>query len=326
MLTGAGGAALPGLIKGLRNDGYRVLAADMDKYAIGLFIADTGFIIPPGKSPNFLPTLRRICRQEKVNVVVPLVDEELMATSKLEDEGIIVMLPRQEFVALCLDKFSLMQQLGKFNINVPYTRLASEGPDQMRFPIVVKPRTGRGSRGLGIIESNEMLHSYLRNSPYSEDELILQENIQGPEFTVSVVAWRDGKVQAVVPKEVISKKGITHLAVTRQNNKIDQLCREIQVCLQADGPFNVQLRVDEDTGEPVPFEINPRFSTTISLTTAAGIDELGGLVKQAVNGRNCYNFGEWREGVVLVRQTLDEFIDESDFNSRNDNIFGGQRS
>jgi carbamoyl-phosphate synthase large subunit len=242
LITGGGGAATPGLIERLRGGGYRVLAADMDQYAVGLYLADAGFVIPAGKSPDFLQVIRHICWQEGVDVLVPLVDE------------------------------------------VPETHLASNRTKDMNFPLVIKPRTGRGSRGLGIPNSQEELEHYLQNSPYETDALIIQEHIQGIEFTVSVVVWRDGEVQAVVPKEIIFKKGITRLAV-------------------------------QNTGQPVPFEINPRFSTTISLTTAAGIDECGGLIAQAVQGRNEYHFGNWQEGVVLLRRALDEFIDESTFRS-----------
>ena len=316
LLTGAGGAALPGMIDRLRSTGYRVLAADMDQYATGLYLADSGFLIPAGTSPDFFPALRRLCLQEAVDVIVPLVDEELIVVLKLEEDGVIVLLPRHKFVAICLDKFLLMKQLQSAGISAPATRLASNGSDEMSFPLVVKPRTGRGSRGMGSVNSEDELRSFLRVSSYTADELILQEYIKGLEFTVSVVVWRDGEVQAVVPKEIISKRGITRLAVTRRNPKIEEICCKIQEHLRADGPFNVQLRIDQNTGEPIPFEINPRFSTTISLTIAAGIDELGGLIAQAVGGREKYHFGNWKEGVVLLRQTSDEFVDESTFRER----------
>ena len=315
LITGAGGVAVPGLIERLRGSGYRVLAADMDQHAVGLYLADTGFVIPAGKSSDFLQVIRHICRQEGVDVLVPLVDEELVAALELESEGIIVLLPRQKFVTLCLDKFLLMQSLRAANITVPETRLASNGTGDMDFPLVIKPRTGKGSRGLGTVTSQEELEQYLQNSLYETDALIIQEQIQGVEFTVSVVVWRDGEVQAVVPKEIIFKKGFTRLAVTRRNLIIERLCDAIQDNLSADGPFNVQLRVDQNTGQPIPFEINPRFSTTTSLTIAAGIDEIGGLIAQAVQGKSEYHFGDWQEGVVLLRRTLDEFIDESTFRS-----------
>jgi carbamoyl-phosphate synthase large subunit len=177
----------------------------------------------------------------------------------------------------------------------------------------VKPRVGRGSRGLGIISAEGDLLSFLAASPYAPEELLLQEYIEGPEFTVSVVVWRDGEVEAVVPKEIIWKKGITQLAITRHNAAIENLCRQIQERLRADGPFNVQLRLDGKNGTPIPFEINPRFSTTVSLTIAAGIDEVGGLIAKATGQGERNRFGEWQEGLVLLRRILDVFVDEPRF-------------
>ena len=313
LLTGAGGVAMPGLIAHMRKLGFRVLVADMDEHAAGLYLADAGFIIPAGKSKDFLPALRKICLDEKVHVVITMVDEELSTALSLEKDGIAVIAPRRRFIEICLDKFELMKQLKAAGIRVPQTRLAIDGPDGLAFPLVIKPRTGRGSRGLGILESKANLDAYIETSSYSADELILQDYVEGPEYTVSVVCWRDGEIQAVVPKKIIVKKGVTHLAVTKKEPKIDALCKKIQASLGADGPFNVQLRIDEQTGEPFPFEINPRFSTTVSLTMASGVDEIGGLVEQALNGREKYCFGEWQEGLVMLRQTLDAFLDEETF-------------
>ena len=163
------------------------------------------------------------------------------------------------------------------------------------------------------MESDQALRSYIESSPYSSDALLLQEYINGTEYTVSVVVWRDGEVQAVVPKEIISKRGITKIAVTRRNPKIESLCIKIQEQLKADGPFNVQLRFDASSGEPFIFEINPRFSTSISLTIASGIDELGGLLSQALYGKSSVKFGNWQPGIVMMRKTVDEFMSESDF-------------
>ena len=61
-----------------------------------------------------------------------------------------------------------------------------------------------------------------------------------------------------VPKEIIVKRGITRLAVTRRHASIDALCRRLQAALRADGPFNVQLRLHPVTGEALRFG-NPRL-------------------------------------------------------------------
>lgn len=317
LLTAAGGAAIPGLIRHLKsNYGFRVFAVDMDRYAIGLYYADKGFVIPSAKSSDFLPTIRYICKKGNVNVFIPLVDEELVVSLELEKEGIAVLIPRKKFVESCLDKFALMNELRAAKIAIPDTRLGCDDLQGVEYPAVVKPRTGRGSRGVGIVHSQIELANFLKASSFMPEQLIVQNYIDGTEFTVSVTVWRDGNVQAVVPKEIICKKGITRLAVTRHNPQIDSLCHDVQERLRADGPFNVQLRLSKNTGIPLPFEINPRFSTTVSLTIAAGVDELGGLIKQATGQAGPQIKNNWREGVVLLRRTLDEFVNEADVNNR----------
>ena len=313
LLTGAGGAPSPGLIRHLKQSGFRVLAADMDKFAPGLFIADKGFIIPAGKSPDFLNAMRNICNNESVDVIIPGVDEELIPVLELENEGISILLPQLDFVKLCLDKYLLMQCMKSKDISVPETRLATQGAGDLQFPVIVKPRIGRGSRHIKIVSSENDLKDCINSLPYSPEQILLQEYIDGQEFTVSVIVWRDGLVQAVVPKEIILKKGITYLAVTRYNQFIENMAKEIQEKMKANGPFNLQLKIDKNSQQPVPFEINPRFSTTISLTIASGIDELTGLINQAIGDTKNHFFGEWQEGTVLLRQTYDQFITEEDY-------------
>ena len=312
LLTGAGGVVIPYLIRSLKEKGYRVLAADMDPSAVGLYLADRGYTVPAGNSPDFLPVLRRLCRREKIDVVIPLVDEELLAALELEDEGFIVLTPRRAFVDLCLDKYRLAIALKDAGLPAPATTLA-DGAEPGDPPFIVKPRRGRGSRDVHLLKSLDELASFRKARQGLLDRFLVQEYIGGKEFTVSVVAWRDGKLLAVVPKEIISKKGVTRSAVTRRNRKIEDLCSRIQRELHADGPFNVQLRLDAVSGDPIPFEINPRYSTTVSLTMAAGIDEVHGLIARATGRGTEYSFGEWKEGVVLLRETTDTFMDEAEF-------------
>ena len=315
LVTGGGGAAVPGLIRGLQAQGYRVIAVDANPHAAGLYLADAARVVPEGRSEAFLPALRRICRQEHVNVVLPLVDEELVDATEMEGDGVTVILPCRAFVELCLDKWRLMTALQECGVPVPLTQLASEDRTSLQFPVVAKPRTGRGSRGMAVLQDPAALTSHLDQVGVPAEGMLIQSYVEGPEYTVSVVAWRDGATQAVVPKRVLLKRGITQLAVTEQVPVIDGVCRTIQAHLRADGPFNVQLRIDDETGLPMVFEINPRFSTTVSLTIAAGVDEPGMLVRQAL-GEARLAGSSWTPGVVLVRQTTDVFLDEAWFRQR----------
>ncbi|MDA8370514.1 MAG: ATP-grasp domain-containing protein [Nocardiopsaceae bacterium] len=311
MVTTAGSAQTSGTILHLQRQGYRVVATDIDTTAPGLYLADRSYLVPPGDSAGYLPRIRGICRRENAIALIPLVDEELVPVSTLTGDGVVVLLPRPEFVAACLDKHLLMRRLAEVGVPVPATGLVSEWNGSSAAPLVVKPRSGRGSRGVALSVAPEDLGELIATSPYSADELIVQEQMAGTEFTVSVVVWRDGEVQAVVPKEVILKRGVTKFAVTRRQVRVAEVCRTIQRELRADGPFNVQLALDSK-GEPRVFEINPRFSSTAPLTAAAGVDEVTGLLRQATSGGPRMS-DEWREGVVMVRRWADEFMDEARF-------------
>jgi carbamoyl-phosphate synthase large subunit len=306
LITGAGGVVAPTLIRHLRFvRGYRVIAVDANPHAYGLTVADKGFVVPMGDSEHFVPVMRSICQEEHVDVAVPMVDEELLPSLGLTSETTQVLLPTLDFVELCLDKFLLFQKL-RGVVEIPITKFGRDYESFSKFPAVLKPRTGRGSRGVYRVNDVYDLEFYVKRSDHGKSGLIVQQYIHGDEYTVSVVVGRDGDVQAVVPKRVIYKRGVTHSAVTEKSEPIDELCRVIQSELHADGPFNVQLRVDAETGTPIPFEINPRFSTTTSLTIRSGVDEVGGLIRQLVDPSAPKLNNSWTAGMVLTRYTVDD--------------------
>lgn len=312
-LTGAGGVAIPFLIQHLRSKGFRVIVGDMDPHAPGLFEADKGYVIPPATSSSFLPIIKNICQQENVRIFIPLVDEELEQSCDLEQSGIVVLVPRKPFISLCLDKYALTKELERNGITVPQTFLLHEFTNQLPSPFLIKPRTGRGSRGVALIKSSREFEDYLKSTTYTPHQLLVQEYIAGIEYTVSIVVWRDGNIRAIVPKKIISKKGVTRIAVTQQHPAIDQLCRAIQEKLHIDGPCNVQLRLNHRE-QPSVFEINPRFSTTITLTIAAGIDEVGLLIDSALGITPPIPIA-WKEGIILMRKSVDVFYQQHEFAS-----------
>jgi carbamoyl-phosphate synthase large subunit len=314
LITGAGGAAVPSVIRSLQSQGYRVLAADMDRGAAGLYVADKGYVIPAGKSDAFQPAIWQICQREDVRVLIPLVDEELIKVKELENVNLAVLLPRKGFVELCLDKYKLMTALKEAGIPVPSSYVDGGCPWNMKMPVILKPRVGRGSRDVKVAHELDEVYNHIRKVGLQNGRMLVQQFIQGTEYTVSVVSWRDGSVQAVVPKEVILKAGVTQRAVTRRHGEIEMLCQEIARCLRPNGPFNVQCIVDAE-GKAWPFEINPRFSSSVSLTQAAGVDEVGALVAQSLGGPK-EDLRGWLEGLVMIRQILDHYEDEEVYLSR----------
>jgi carbamoyl-phosphate synthase large subunit len=283
LLTGGGGASTTAVLKSLVDLGYEVLSADASVYAAGYAVAKRGFVVPFATDPAFAQKFGEILAEERPDFVIPLVDEEIAIVHRLVAKSFApamrVVAPRLQFCEDMLDKWVMYERLSAAGLSVARTWLASDAADAT-YPAIVKPRTGRGSRGLAFLESPGDLARYLLDAREPADRYVVQERVMGAEYTNSVVVGLDGEILAVVPKEVLAKKGITQLGVTRANAAMDQLGRDIQRHLRADGPFNVQLMLRED-GVPFVFEINPRYSTTTVLTIAAGVHELDEVMRRA---------------------------------------------
>jgi len=311
LVTAAGGAGTIYIIKSLIGK-YRIIAVDMDKYAAGLYLADKGYVLPPCNHRNYFKKLDAIIKKEKVDVIIPLIDEELLPIRQRyqHSKTTKILLPSEHFIKLCLDKWQLMNALSAANIPCPKTYQVTSMqrlPGNL-LPGIIKPITGRGSRGFWRINNQEDFRNYFKSNPYGKEDVIVQEAVLGKEFTVSVVVSGRGEVLSVVPKEIILKKGITNIAVTRRNLKIDRVCRQIQKHLRADGPFNVQLIMDKKTGTPKVFEINPRFSTTVALTMAAGVDEVGLLIESLFTGKT--SKAHFKKNLVMVRYQEQYYLPE----------------
>lgn len=300
-MTGGGGAGTIAATRSLKESGkYKVILGDMDKWAAGLRFADKSYILPPGKSDQFISAAAQIIKKERVDVFIPLVDEEIGKSYSLKDlfPNLIILLPDYAFTKIAMDKYLLISKLKEGGFCYPKTYLASENPVGLNPPFIVKPRQGRGSRGVMEVSTEEELKAYKALYKVDDGQLLLQEKLEGKEFTVSAAVNKQGDILAIVPKEVIYKRGITITAVTRANNAIRELCVEIQNKLSANGPFNAQLILRED-GVPVIFEINPRYSTSLALTLAAGVNEIDLLVE------NYYGYAgnliPFKENLVMSR-------------------------
>ena len=103
------------------------------------------------------------------------------------------------------------------------------------------------------------------------DDFIVQELLQGQEYTVMMAADQTSHLRAVVPVKVRLKRGITLRAETDRDEKVIAACVAIHAAHPVTGCFNVQL-VKTKEGDVKPFEINPRISTTTCLALAAGVD------------------------------------------------------
>lgn len=271
LFTGGGGAS-SGALHRLLRDRYDVHFADADPDARPHGVpADAWHVIPPASSQGFVGALQRLCAEVGVDVLVPGVDEELPLVAQARvGFSCDILLPSAAFVTTHLDKLASNRALAARGIPVPVTETLAQRAN-VRFPCVVKPRRGRGSRHVAVVGSDDELRAHVVSCRRPATDFIVQERLQGQEYTVTIVADRRGVLRAVVPVRVELKRGITLRAETDRDAVVTAACASIHAASPIAGCFNIQL-VKTGAGEAKPFEINPRVSTTTCLAIAAGVD------------------------------------------------------
>jgi carbamoyl-phosphate synthase large subunit len=138
---------------------------------------------------------------------------------------------------------------------------------------------------------------------------IIQEYIEGREFTIDLVADGKGNVLAVVPRERLEvKAGIVSKGRTVRDEKLSNCARRIAEALGIVGPCNIQCRLRDNV--PTFFDINPRFSAGLPLTTAAGVNAPLILLQLAL-GLPTKKTYEFRPGIYMARYWEEVYYDEA---------------
>lgn len=91
--------------------------------------------------------------------------------------------------------------------------------DNIKFPIIVKPASNGSSIGVNIAHNKDEFEKAIKNSKKHGEDIIIEEFIEGREFSVAVL---DNK--ALEPIEIIPKKGFYDYKNKYQNGLTNEVC------------------------------------------------------------------------------------------------------
>lgn len=274
LITGVGGGVGQSIIKCLQGSDLRVIGADSDPTAAGLHAGiDAGYIVPEARDEaDYIARLLDICERERVNLIFPGHDCELMPLSRHAAEfawiGTRVAVSRPEVIALCDDKRETARFLE--GIGEPYPETWPLGSiTAWRQPVVLKPQTG-GARSKGVFVCRDPQAFARAVKLCDPGNTVVQELIEGPEYTCGSVCLDDKVYGPIIMRRVL-RDGDTHKAFVERSSMIDGLIRRVLSNLGPFGACNVQLRLRD--GIPYIFEINARCSGTTACRAIAGFNE-----------------------------------------------------
>ncbi|MCR4621559.1 MAG: ATP-grasp domain-containing protein [Clostridiales bacterium] len=341
LLTGTGAPGAPGIIKCLRKNGersIRIVGVDMNENAGSRGMVDTFYTVPSANDDAFISTILRICEQESVNVVEPIVTRELMkfaiAKEEFSDRGVAVISAKPEVLQIINNKARLLTAMHENGLPTPDFVVVHtldeliQACKEIGYPqkaICIKGAVGNGSRGVRIIDPsksrfnlffeekpNSMFISYeeaIRTLSENEfiPEMLVMEYLPGDEYGVDVLC-DNGRIIAQAGRyNQFVNSSIPQGCIIEKREEPFELASRICQKFQIDGHANFDFKYNS-SGEAKLLEINPRLSATIVAYAAAGINFPYLGIKHTIG--ETFIMPKVRYGIRMARRYQEEFFDE----------------
>lgn len=234
----------------------------------GGYILDQCAVAPRASADEYVQWVSDYICDNHIDVFIPSSEAELekLVAAGMDEIGGAKIIRNSSFVVqTALDKFRCLAHLARCGVAVPDNGLVG-GRGPSRFPVIVKPRSGQGSKGILRVENSSQFSGC--NSGWVWQQYLPPDD---QEYTCPVYMSPEAGVRILLIKRKLLG-GLTGSGVVVSNQLVEDYVYSIAKCLQVNGAINVQLRLTEDG--PRLFEINPRLSSTLVFRDKMGFTDL----------------------------------------------------
>ena len=288
-----------------------VVAGDCSETAPAIYFADKKAILPRINEPNYIDEIINVCKKENINLVIPTIDTDLLllseARERVEAESEArVLVSSPELASICRDKINTQKFLESNGFKIPkmYSEKELKSSD-LQFPLFIKPKSGSSSINTFKVNNIEELTTYKAIIK----EPIVQDFMEGREFTVDVFLDFDGNLITVVPRlRMATRTGeISKGKIIKDREIIDDIKRLVKA-LKPIGHITVQLMKTNKGIEYI--EINPRFGGGAPMSIQSGADSCENLYRLLMGDKLEYN-ENYRDNIMFFRFDNSICVDEN---------------
>ena len=255
---------------------HKIIGCDMKSYTPVFHLVDKFYQAPAASdTENYLNFLKDIIRKENIEVFLPISEPEIRILNarrkEIETLGIKLLLNNRTIIDHFLDKLNTAQYIVSIGLMAPKTALLKDYDGSFGFPLIVKPRIGYGSKKLWKVEdSKDLDYVHLKD----DGHLIVQEYIgsESEEYTTGV--FSDGNnVSSITFRRRLGYGGLSAEAILVNEPALENLSIRIAEATGLLGSINIQSRRMDNSNIFVPFEVNPRLSSTLLFRKKFGFDD-----------------------------------------------------
>ena len=289
-----------------------IIGTDVTSLSAALQLCDKQRIVHRVGHAGYPGQLADIVEKDHVDLLVPTTDLDLRLlaqnTGLFEQLGCRVLISRPDVIDICQDKRRTFQFLSQNAFDTPLTMKPAEAlaKRDLTFPCFLKPWDGHAGRGTAKVENREELEVFARRIP----NCIVQEFVDGVEFTCDVFVDFDMKVRCVVPRKRIEIRGgeVSKGQIVRHEAVMSQTQTLVETLGAGPGVITIQLIVD--AAENIKFiEINPRFGGGVPLSIKAGADFPKWILQQMVEEEPDIEYGNFKDGLTMLRYDDEVWVD-----------------
>lgn len=284
-----------------------VVATDMSPNAPALYEADKHYIVPRMTAPGYIDVIFDICRKEKIDGVLSLIDPELSLLAKhAADFAALGTTVIGSSYALCeqsLDKMDMFRYLTEHGYRCASSYVDKEAfyadveAGIISYPVFVKPVQGSASISISKVYDKETVDLLFAHS----DNLMIQEFLNGQEIGADVyIDMISGEVVSIfTKKKLVMRAGETDKAVSFKDEKLFAL---IETFVKEAG-FRGQIDIDifEIGGEYYISEVNPRFGGGYPHAYECGCDHMTLICNNLQGVANEKNIGSYEADLVMMK-------------------------
>lgn len=259
LLSAVGGSVAVSYIQHLKKLGHFVIGIDSNDEIAGKYFCDE-FIKVPEVRTNYYNVIKDI----DFDLFFPFLDEELLyfAGNNIQDQRIVI--SKDLTIGICINKRALYCFAKENNILVPkqIKELTLEN-------VFVRKVISRGSKHAFISSGSE---KYYNNFNY-----IVQEIIEGQEYTIDLLCNDKHEYVYCVPRKRLKKSNVSLIGQVSMEADLIEFTRSICKLFKFIGPINIQ--VIKRNNKIYLIEINPRLAGSSILSINAGFDFLQNTIE-----------------------------------------------
>lgn len=284
-----------------------VIATDMSELAPAVYEADRFYKVPRMTNEGYIDVIFDICKKEKIDGVLTLIDPELSLLAKHKEEfaqlGVTVIGSSYALCERALDKMEMYTWLSEHGYRCARSYVdkdafyADVDAGVLTYPVFVKPVRGSASIAISKVYDKETVELLFAHN----DNLMIQEFLDGQEIGADVyIDMVSGEVVSIfTKKKIVMRAGETDKALSFKDEKLFALIEKF--AKESGWAGQIDIDIFDVNGAYYISEVNPRFGGGYPHAYECGCDHMTMILENLKGKNNAKQIGAYQNGIYMMK-------------------------